>query len=166
MSKKVKHITVKNFRGNIIESLNTIQRKYSNYRIVEAKETDSGVLDVRLNEKKIMGDPSRVFKSYDDYLDSFLNENQLDETHKMTREELDDFLEQLDDGIVEFEFKKKDGTMRKARGTRQKGKMPEEAWNELQELLKDDRANYMIYYFDLDKEAIRQFHVGRFEQLL
>ena len=95
---------------------------------------------------------------------------------KMTRIELDDFYAALEDGIVEFDFIKKDGTLRHAKGTLDPELMPDE--NAIRKQYEDagedydalmlklkERKDYMPYFWDLDKGGYRQFHVSRFEGL-
>ena len=100
---------------------------------------------------------------------------------KMTREEYDDLQQKLRTGVVKFKFKKKDGTTRDAVGTLNPALMPSEEDQRAQyeqlrqadptntqtydEMLRmfDDRKGYMIYFWDLEKNAYRQFHVSRFE---
>jgi hypothetical protein len=92
----------------------------------------------------------------------------------MTRQELDNFYNALNLGEVEFDFIKKDGTKRHARGTLNPKLMPSE--NEIRQMYIDmgedydalmskliSRKDYMPYFWDLDKGGYRQFHVSRFE---
>lgn len=101
---------------------------------------------------------------YDDYL----NES------KMTRIELDNFYDALKNSEVEFDFIKKDGTKRHARGTLDPKLMPSEA--DIRKMYADQgedydalvakldaRKDFMPYFWDLDKNGYRQFHVSRFE---
>ena len=101
---------------------------------------------------------------------------------KMSREELDDFYQKLRTGKVKFSFKKKDGTMRNAVGTLNPALMPSEeeqrrmydaqrqeepeshqqTFDQMLQMF-EDRKEYMIYFWDLEKNAYRQFHVSRFE---
>ena len=130
---------VENFKGNLIKSLEKIRQKF-NCRIVEAFDCGSKLI---VNAE----------------------DNQINESHKMTRKELDTFIRRLETGIVRFEYIKKDGRLRRAKGTRNDSWIPDDAYLELEDLLQTDRARYMIYYYDLDRKRVRQFHVGRFEKM-
>ena len=131
-----------------------------------------GDLDARIPPEKRMyfywfvvrledGDGGYVF-------DNYLSES------KMTRIELDNFYKALKAGEVEFDFIKKDGSARHARGTLDPKLMPSKAtiekmyadqgedYNELVAKL-EARKDYMPYFWDLDKGGYRQFHVSRFQ---
>ena len=95
---------------------------------------------------------------------------------KMTRIELDDFYSKLESGEVEFDFIKKDGSRRHARGTLNQELMPsrdemkriyQEQNVDLDELEArlSQRKDYMPYFWDLENNGYRQFHVSRFEGL-
>lgn len=93
---------------------------------------------------------------------------------KMTRAELEDFYDSLWLGELEFDFIKKDGSRRHARGTLNPDLMPSRAemkriydqqgvdLDELEDRLKM-RRDYMPYFWDLENNGYRQFHVSRFE---
>ena len=98
------------------------------------------------------------------------------EERKMTRVELNDFYSKLEAGEVEFDFIKKDGSRRHARGTLNPDLMPsrEEMKRIYQEQNVDldslearlqERKDYMPYFWDLENNGYRQFHVSRFEGL-
>lgn len=93
---------------------------------------------------------------------------------KMSRVELDDFYKALQDGEVEFDYVKKDGSKRHAHGTLDPKLMPSR--EEMKKIYAQQdvdldalearlqaRKDYMPYYWDLDKGGYRQFHVSRFE---
>ena len=103
------------------------------------------------------------------YLDES-NDSQMVFERKMSRQELDDFYKKLQDDIVEFKYTKKDGTKRNAQGTLKKELMPSEQdlrkqYPDYDDMMKmfQARKDYMIYYWDLEKNAFRQFHVSRFD---
>lgn len=98
---------------------------------------------------------------------------QLDE-RKMTRAELDGFYDALKAGEVEFDFIKKDGSRRHARGTLNPDLMPSRA--EIENIYSEQgidlaeleaklqaRKDYMPFFWDLENNGYRQFHVSRFE---
>ena len=105
--------------------------------------------------------------------DEVVMESQLNE-RKLSRSELNGFYKALEQGELEFDFMKKDGTRRHARGTLDPKLMPSE--QEIRQHYLDmgedydalmakllARKDYMPYYWDLDKGGYRQFHVSRFE---
>lgn len=99
--------------------------------------------------------------------------DQLNE-RKMSRTELDSFYDSLQDGVVEFDFIKKDGSKRHAIGTLNPDLMPSRQQivkiyadqgidlDQLEQRLQM-RKDYMPYFWDLEKNGYRQFHVSRFE---
>lgn len=93
---------------------------------------------------------------------------------KMTRPELDEFYDSLRSGVVEFDFIKKDGSRHHARGTLNPNQMPSRS--EIEKIYAEQgvdlaelesrlqaRQDYMPYFWDLDNNGYRQFHVSRFE---
>lgn len=86
--------------------------------------------------------------------------------HKMTREERDDLIKKFETGIVQFIYWKKDGSMREATGTRVLDKIPQEFHSALATYLNDPRAAWMLPYYDIDKQALRQFHVANFDSIV
>lgn len=107
-------------------------------------------------------------EDYETVMESQLNER------KLSRSELNGFYRALEQGELEFDFMKKDGTRRHARGTLDPKLMPSD--QEIRQRYLDmgedydalmakllARKDYMPYYWDLDKGGYRQFHVSRFE---
>ena len=77
---------------------------------------------------------------------------------------IDDFRNALKNGEVFFKFKKKDGTIREARGTLKADLLPKVEVIESEEPKKRRVIDEdVICYYDLDKLAWRSF---RFEQLI
>lgn len=95
---------------------------------------------------------------------------------RMSRDEYRTFLDQLTRGEVVFEYMKKErdaqgnptGRLvnRHARGTRKRELIPAAAYTELQQLLNTPRAAYMVYYYDLDSNGIRQFNCNHYERTI
>ena len=112
---------------------------------------------------------AEAIEYWQSYLDES-NDSQMVFERKMSRQELDDFYKKLQDDIVEFKYTKKDGTKRNAQGTLKKELMPSEQdlrkqypdYDDMMKMFKA-RKDYMIYYWDLEKNAFRQFHVSRFD---
>ena len=67
--------------------------------------------------------------------------------------ELKEFNEMLHNGIVEFQFIKKDGTLRQAKGTLLKEYLPEPKEGTKSRKSSDN----VVVYFDLDKNEFRSF---------
>ena len=75
----------------------------------------------------------------------------------------------LGQGVVVFEYKKKNGEERRARGTLCKGVSDEYDAYEYKEKDKENRDNYSkldIPYWDLDKEAFRNFSVVNVKRIV
>lgn len=145
----MKTFTIKKYKGNLLESCEKFLAKNPGMKILEAKEEN--------DELKIKAD----------------DEQQVNETHKMSRQELDDFIKKLETGVVHFEYKKKDGSMRVAIGTANPQLIPSEAVKKFQndpnyrrniELMVKQK-DYFVVYFDMQKMDFRKFHVGRFEKI-
>ena len=148
--------TMKGINGNILES-RTNNKKYTKKQITEA---------IAYWKKQLAN----------------INKPYVILERKMTRTELDDFYQKLETGTVKFSFKKKDGTMRDAVGTLDLSLMPsmqeqrrlydeqqqadpsvyQETFDQMLQKF-EQRKDYMIYFWDLEKNAYRQFHVSRFE---
>ena len=80
-----------------------------------------------------------------------------------------ELLENLGKGKVTFEYKKKNGEERRARGTLCKGVSDEYDAYEYKEKDKENRDNYSkldIPYWDLDKEAFRNFSVVNVKRIV
>jgi len=87
-------------------------------------------------------------------------------------DEIADFREKLDNGVVEFEFTKADGTRRKAVGTTSERIVPTEERRRLDPNYDENLESYMrreafiIWFWDLEKSAVRCFNTNRFETLV
>ena len=80
-----------------------------------------------------------------------------------------ELVEALGQGVVVFEYKKKNGEERRARGTLCKGVSDEYDAYEYKEKDKENRDNYSkldIPYWDLDKEAFRNFSVVNVKRIV
>lgn len=135
--------------------------------IFELDEQDLKKVNDKMNytTKQIV----EAIEYWQSYLDES-NDSQMVFERKMSRQELDDFYKKLQDDIVEFKYTKKDGTKRNAQGTLKKELMPSEKdlrkqYPDYDDMMKmfQARKDYMIYYWDLEKNAFRQFHVSRFD---
>ena len=62
----------------------------------------------------------------------------------------------LDEKVMRFQFKKKDGSIRNALGTRNELLIPKQA----QVKYLDDISNKSVVFWDLEEEAFRSFSVG------
>ena len=81
---------------------------------------------------------------------------------KLSREELNNFIQKLSSGAVQFQYFKKDGTLRNACGTRMPALMSDEDVQLLEQALAQEKSNFLIPYYDFQKKELRQFHVSRF----
>lgn len=81
---------------------------------------------------------------------------------KMSKNELDDFISKLETGAVQFQYYKKDGTLRNACGTRMSELMSPEDIDLLGQALAQEKSKFLIPYYDFQKKELRQFHVSRF----
>ena len=81
---------------------------------------------------------------------------------KMSRDELNDFINGLENGAVQFQYYKKDGTLRNACGTRLPALMADEDVEILRQALAQEKSKFLIPYYDFQKKELRQFHVSRF----
>lgn len=79
----------------------------------------------------------------------------------MTTQAIVDLKERLHNGEVTFEYKKKDGTIRKARGTLRMDMIPESYWPVLRPTAPDN-----IRYWDLDSEGWRSFIPENFVRIV
>lgn len=78
-----------------------------------------------------------------------------------------DLLEKLGEGIVAFEYKKKDGTLRRALGTLCKGVSAKYDAYEYKDKEKRDCYPRLEYaYWDLDREAYRSFSMERVVRII
>ena len=62
----------------------------------------------------------------------------------------------LDENVTRFQFRKKDGSIRTALGTRNESLIPKQA--EVKYL--DDISTKSVVFWDLEEEAFRSFSVG------
>lgn len=69
---------------------------------------------------------------------------------------LDEFSNLLKEGIVEFEFIKKDGTVRSAKGTLDPAQLPPAKPVDGEAAPRKKNENVFVYY-DLEKNAFRSF---------
>lgn len=115
--------------------------------------------------------------------EKFIEEVEEIDEAKMTREQYDELQQKLQTGIVKFKFIKKDRSERIAIGTLNPSLMPDEAtqrqiyanltdqqgnpitYDQLMQRL-HDRVSYMPYFWDLENNGYRQFHVSRFVEIL
>ena len=71
---------------------------------------------------------------------------------------LDEFSNLLKEGIVEFEFIKKDGTVRSAKGTLEPSLLPPAKPEGDSEVAAPRKKNESVFvYYDLEKNAFRSF---------
>jgi hypothetical protein len=71
---------------------------------------------------------------------------------------LDEFSNLLKEGIVEFEFIKKDGTVRSAKGTLEPSLLPPPKPEGDSEVAAPRKKNESVFvYYDLEKNAFRSF---------
>ena len=71
---------------------------------------------------------------------------------------LDEFSDMLHKGIVEFEFIKKDGTVRSAKGTLEPSLLPPAKPEVDSEVATPRKKNDSVFvYYDLEKNAFRSF---------
>lgn len=71
---------------------------------------------------------------------------------------LDEFSNMLKEGIVEFEFIKKDGTVRSAKGTLESSLLPPPKPAGDSEVAAPRKKNESVFvYYDLEKNAFRSF---------
>ena len=79
-----------------------------------------------------------------------------------------DLVDALGQGIAVFEYEKKDGSLRKAKGTLCKGVSAEyDAYEYKTDSLDNDKyPNLEIKYWDLDKEAFRAFSAARLVSII
>jgi hypothetical protein len=71
---------------------------------------------------------------------------------------LDEFSNMLKEGIVEFEFIKKDGTVRSAKGTLEPSLLPPPKPEGDSEVAAPRKKNESVFvYYDLEKNAFRSF---------
>ena len=71
---------------------------------------------------------------------------------------LDEFSNMLKEGIVEFEFIKKDGTVRSAKGTLEPSLLPPAKPEGDSEVAAPRKKNESVFvYYDLEKNSFRSF---------
>lgn len=87
-------------------------------------------------------------------------------------DEIADFRQKLENGVVEFQFLKRDGTRRHAVGTTSEAIVPTEERRRLDPSYDENMASYMrreafiIWFWDLEKSALRCFNTNRFEDII
>ena len=79
----------------------------------------------------------------------------------MATQAIVDLKERLHNGEVTFEYKKKDGTIRRARGTLRMDVIPEQYWPVLRPTAPDN-----VRYWDLDSEGWRSFIPDNFVRIV
>lgn len=79
----------------------------------------------------------------------------------MATQAIVDLKEHLHNGEVTFEYKKKDGTIRRARGTLRMDVIPESYWPVLRPTAPDN-----VRYWDLDSEGWRSFRPENFLRII
>ena len=130
----MKKFLVKNYKGNLVESLGKFQKAHSDLRITEATQNN--------NELTIVAEK------------------------KMSREELDNFINGLNKGAVQFQYYKKDGSLRNACGTRMEALMADEDIKVLKDELSKPSIDFLIPYYDFQSKGVRKFHVSRFIKIV
>ena len=70
---------------------------------------------------------------------------------------LDEFSNMLHEGIVEFEFIKKDGTVRSAKGTLESSLLPPAKPAGDSEVTPRKKNDSVFVYYDLEKNSFRSF---------
>ena len=78
----------------------------------------------------------------------------MEKTFKTT--DLQEFSEMLRNGIVDFEFVKKDGTIRQAKGTLVAEHLPAPKASDSDAPARKTNENVLVY-FDMDKQSFRSF---------
>ena len=78
----------------------------------------------------------------------------MEKTFKTT--DLQEFNEMLHNGIVEFEFIKKDGSVRQAKGTLVAEHLPAPKASDSDAQARKTNENVLVY-FDMDKQSFRSF---------
>ena len=87
-------------------------------------------------------------------------------------DEIADFRRKLDNGVVEFEFTKADGTRRHAVGTTSETIIPTAERRRLDPDYDENLASYerrqayIIWFWDLEKNECRCFNTNRFEGIV
>ena len=79
----------------------------------------------------------------------------------LNREERNEFIEKLQDNIIVFRYKKRDGSIRKAEGTLHPKFLPPPKSDK--EFV---RPEYQIVYYDLEKKSWRSFRSFEFVEIL
>ena len=70
----------------------------------------------------------------------------------------------LKKGVVEFEYKKIDGSLRKATGTLKKSLIPDEYKDD--ERIEKSNSDEVFTYYDIKKEDFRSFRKDNFRKIL
>ena len=70
----------------------------------------------------------------------------------------------LKKGVVEFEYKKSDGSRRKATGTLKKSLIPDEYKDD--ERIEKSNSDEVFTYYDIKKEDFRSFRKDNFRKIL
>ena len=87
-------------------------------------------------------------------------------------DEIADFRRKLENGVVEFEFTKADGTRRHAIGTTSEQIVPTDERRRLDPQYDENlesyqrRQGFIIWFWDLEKNAVRCFNTNRFEGIV
>lgn len=88
---------------------------------------------------------------------------------RMSPKQLRRFYGKLEEGEIQFRYQKKDGSIRQARGTLNAELMPKKTarsdwYRDFDDLCGKARnnRNFIVFYYDLDRNAFRRFHITRF----
>lgn len=118
--------------------------------------------------------PNHGFRR-DMYEDEPIDERRMDgpaAAKKGGKDEIAEFRQMLNDGVVEFEFRKADGSLRHAVGTTSEAVVPTAERKSLDPEYDTNlasyqhRSAYIIWFWDLEKNACRCFNTNRFEGLV
>lgn len=105
---------------------------------------------------------------WESVLDEYPGEEILLE-RRMSPKQLRGFYGKLAEGETLFQYQKKDGSIRRARGTLNVDLMPKKTagsdwYRDFDDLCRKAKGNrkFIVFYYDLDRNAFRRFHITRF----
>lgn len=140
-----------------LESYPDLSFKHSNtYKEVNVDDYENVISGIKIMRKQPDAELQKVY--YMKYIEETLPRIITNiKTNNMT--EFESFKKELSNRIVEFEYTKKDGTVRKAKGTTKSEVIPE---NMQPKGVERNYSEDNIRYFDIDKEGWRSFNKNNF----
>lgn len=138
---------------------------FEDSRLVGPFSSESEATEDQAKRKVKCGNKHEYADVFNMTKDEFENASRLDES--MSQSQKKEFYDRLNKERVHFEFRKKDGSVRKAYGTLIKDDLPKPAHSydtrsSAREKMKRAFPEDSVLYFDLEKNSFRSFKMQNF----